>query len=161
MRSLLVATIAGTAIIALATPSYAVPPAQPNGTVPSANKQSQPKGSAAGAEGTAHLTVPLQAQNGSGETGTATLRQSGPNVVVTIALHGEDTAAQPAHIHDGTCAKLDPKPAYPLTPIANGSSQTTIKGVTIAKLTSEPYAINVHQSASQLKKYVACGDVKS
>jgi len=107
---------------------------------------------------TSTLKVALTQQNGSGETGTATLTQQGANVQVVIALKGAPATAQPAHIHDGTCAKLGGV-AYMLTSIVNGSSTTVVKGVTIDKLLGGSYAINVHESAANLGKYVACGNI--
>ena len=55
---------------------------------------------------TSTLKVTLDAQNGSGETGTATLTQVGSDVQVVIALKGAPTTAQPAHIHNGVCSDL-------------------------------------------------------
>ena len=107
---------------------------------------------------TSTLKVALTQQSGSGESGTATLTQQGTNVQVVIALKGAPATAQPAHIHDGTCAKLGGI-AYSLTSVVNGSSTTVVKGVTIDKLLGGTYAINVHESASNLGKYVACGNV--
>ncbi len=104
------------------------------------------------------VTVTLQAQNGSGENGTATLTQSGSDVDVVIALSGGPSSAQPAHIHTGTCSNLGGV-AYPLTSVTGGKSTTTVKGVTIAALLAKPAAINVHQSADDLQKYVACGNI--
>src|SRR5581483_9721736 len=52
------------------------------------------------------VSVTMKAQNNSGETGTATLTQQGANVVVNLAITGAPAAAQPAHIHMATCAKL-------------------------------------------------------
>lgn len=111
------------------------------------------------AAATSSLTVNLSEQNGSGESGTAVLTQMGSDVKVVIALKGAPaTTAQPAHIHDGTCADLKGV-AYPLSNIVNGASTTTVKGVTIDKLLGAPYAINVHESAANLAKYVACGGI--
>jgi Cu/Zn superoxide dismutase len=107
---------------------------------------------------TSTATVKLNAQNGSGENGTATLTQDGSDVKVVITLTGAPAAEQPAHIHDGTCADLKGV-AYPLTSLTNGSSTTVVKDVSIAKLTGGTYAINVHQSTSDLGKYVACGEI--
>jgi hypothetical protein len=33
---------------------------------------------------------------------------------VVLVIEGAPAEAQPAHIHDGTCASLDPKPRIPL-----------------------------------------------
>jgi hypothetical protein len=104
-------------------------------------------------------TFKLHAQNSSGESGTATLDQKGDSLTVKLSLTG-GSGEQPAHIHKGTCAKLDPKPAYPLTTVADGKSETTLTTVKLSTLTSGTYAINVHKSTTDLKDYVACGDLK-
>jgi len=111
------------------------------------------------AAATSTLTVAMSAQNGSGEVGTATLTQDGSDVKVVIALKGGPaTTPQPAHIHDGTCASLKGV-AYPLTNVVGGASTTVVKGVTIDKLLAGVFAINVHESADNLGKYVSCGNI--
>jgi hypothetical protein len=100
----------------------------------------------------------LAAQNNSGETGTATLFDGAKGLIVKLRTSGSDVD-QPAHIHKGTCDKLDPKPAYPLKPVHDGQSETTIEGVTIAQLQKSPYAINVHKSAKEASVYVSCGNL--
>ena len=101
----------------------------------------------------------LLAQNGSGETGTATLYDGAKGLIVKLRLSGGGEVDQPAHIHKGTCEKLDPKPTYPLKPVHDGQSETTIEGVTIAQLQKSPYAINVHKSAKEAAIYVSCGNL--
>jgi plastocyanin len=85
--------------------------------------------------------------------------------------------AHPAHVHAGTCAELDPSPAFPLadvSPVPEGTeasepagaesgipveqSLTTIE-VSLDELLADPYAINVHESADNLDSYLACGDI--
>jgi hypothetical protein len=106
------------------------------------------------------VTVVVKALNASGETGTATLTAldaKRTNVVVT--LKGESaTGDQPAHIHMGSCAKLNPAPKYLLKDIVGGKS-TTIVAAPLEKITAAGMAINVHESAANLTKYVACGDI--
>jgi hypothetical protein len=104
------------------------------------------------------LTVTLNAENNSGETGTATLTQVTGGVQVVLAIKGAPSTAQPAHIHTGTCADLKGV-VYPLTSVTNGSSTTVVKGITIDQLLKSPMAINVHKSASDLATYVACGNI--
>ena len=105
------------------------------------------------------LKVELTAQNGSGETGYAMLYPHGAKTKVIVHLKGTPKGvAQPDHIHKGTCANLDPKPAFVLKPVVDGKS-VTIVHATIADLLKEPMAFNVHESAKDLKKYVACGDI--
>lgn len=107
---------------------------------------------------TSTLTVTMQEQNGSGESGTATLTQVGGDVQVVIALKGAPATPQPAHIHTGTCSDLGGV-ANPLTNVGGGNSTTLVKGTTIDALLAKPMAINVHLSADNLGKYVACGNI--
>jgi hypothetical protein len=106
------------------------------------------------------INVPIHAQNKSGESGSAKLTPEGDKTKVEISLKGASKAgSQPAHIHDGPCAKLDPKPRYGLSNVENGKSTTEVP-VKIEELTGGNLAINVHKSAADLKTYVACGDIK-
>ncbi len=109
---------------------------------------------------TSTLTVTLQEQNGSGESGTATLTQVGGDVQVVIALKSAPATPQPAHIHSGVCSDLGGV-ANALTNIVGGKSTTLVKGTTIDQLLANPHAINVHESAANLGKYVACGDIST
>jgi hypothetical protein len=104
------------------------------------------------------LDVQLQEQSFSGEAGMATLTAQGDKTKVVIAMSSMAGNAQPAHIHSGTCAKLDPTPAYPLENIVDGQS-TTIVSASLADLKAKSYAINVHRSAKDLETYVACGQI--
>lgn len=106
------------------------------------------------------LTIPLSAQNGSGETGAATISDVDGGVTVVVSIKGAPSTAQPEHIHDGTCANLGGV-VYPLKDLVGGSSTTTVKGTSVAALLGKPYAINVHESASNLGRYVACGNIKA
>jgi hypothetical protein len=102
--------------------------------------------------------VDLKAQNNSNESGTATLTPSGNSTKVVLDVKGAE-GSQPTHIHKGSCDKLDPKPAFPLSPVVNGKSETTVKA-SMKELTSGQYAINGHKSAQDLKTYVFCGEIK-
>jgi opacity protein-like surface antigen len=104
-------------------------------------------------------TYKFTAQNASGETGTVTLKPAGDDsTTVTIALTGAPAEAQPAHIHPGSCAKLDPKPKFPLTNVVDGKSTTTVKEP-LSKLIAGGFAVNVHKSTNDLGTYVACADL--
>ncbi|MER3400179.1 MAG: hypothetical protein C4313_03440 [Thermoflexus sp.] len=105
------------------------------------------------------VTIPLKEQGGSGQSGTATLRAMGDQTEVTITITpGPAGVDQPAHIHEGTCANLNPKPAFPLTPVRDGRSTTTVN-VRLTDLLAKPFAINVHKSAQEIAVYVACGEI--
>ena len=112
--------------------------------------------------------------------------------VLTIGLAGsviaqdptatvEGVVTHPAHIHVGSCAALDPNPAYPLNdvgprlkddqlPLAEdmmGSlaaapveiSEKDGIEVTFDDLFTEAYAITIHESAQNIQNYIACGDI--
>lgn len=107
------------------------------------------------------FTIDLDEQNGSGITGTATLSPTLDGTVeVEVELDGSDGGPHPAHIHEGSCADLDPTPAFPLEDVVDGSSATTVD-VDISDITANEYAINVHESTENADVYVACGDVRN
>lgn len=105
-------------------------------------------------------TVKLDAQNGSEESGTATLQEVDGKVVVTLNLTGYSKGVtQPAHIHLGRC----PNPGaikYPLTSVVNGASVTTINTTLSGLMSLGDLAINVHKSVPQSNIYYSCGDLK-
>jgi hypothetical protein len=107
-------------------------------------------------------SVKLEPQNSSGESGTATLTKAGDNKTkVVLEVQGAPAGvSQPVHIHKGTCANLDPKPAYPLSPVVNGKSETTVNA-SLDSLEKGGYAINGHKSAQDVKTYVFCGPIAS
>jgi hypothetical protein len=106
------------------------------------------------------VQVQLQEENFSGEDGTVTLTPSadGKKTKVDIVMASYAANEQPAHIHKGTCQKLDATPAYPLHNVVVGKSLSVVP-VSLDHLLSGRYAINVHRSAKKLKIYVACGDI--
>ncbi len=116
-------------------------------------------GTSAWAQGSS-VTVTLGAQNGSGQNGTAVLQDMGDGTTkVTVNISGGSAVAQPAHIHDGTCAALNPKPKYPLTSLVNGTSETIVKQP-LSDLADGTYAINVHKSGTEASVYVSCGNIE-
>jgi hypothetical protein len=105
------------------------------------------------------LTLNLAAQNNSGIAGTATFTDlGGGKTRVAIQVNGAGPGPEPAHIHPGTCAQLDPTPAFTLTNVTNGTSTTDVDS-TLQQLTSQPYAIHMHKSLDELTVYVACADI--
>lgn len=107
-------------------------------------------------------TVKLSPQNNSGESGTATLTKAGDKQTkVVLEVQGAPSGTpQPVHIHKGTCDKLDPKPAYPLSPVVNGKSETTVNA-SLDSLEKGGYAINGHKSAQEVSTYVFCGEISA
>jgi hypothetical protein len=149
MRSLLTL---GT-LICLATPAFAAAPPQ---TTP------------------AQVTVTLAPVHGSNQRGTAVLTQRGNKLVVNVRMsmaHGSKmqesgspmimkTGPLGAHIHRGSCPNPQKQPLYPLNPVTNGTSTTTLTSTNLNNLTSGDYTISVHKSAHDTKNPIACGDIK-
>lgn len=112
-----------------------------------------------GASAADTITVQLSPQNNSGQSGTATLTDLGDGTTrVVLNLTDIGSASQPVHIHDGTCATLNPTPKYPLTNLVNGKSETVVK-VSLSQLVAQPFAINAHKSAQEVAVYTACGNI--
>ena len=106
------------------------------------------------------LTVKMVPQNGSGESGTATLTEVADGVRVAVKLDGAPKdVPQPTHIHVGNCGHINKAPEYPLANTVNGEGVATVKGVTLADLLKGTYAINVHKSGTEIATYVSCGNI--
>jgi hypothetical protein len=105
-------------------------------------------------------TITLTQENNSGQNGTAAFSDLGNSTTrVTIEISGGSEVPQPAHIHAGQCGPtLNPAPAYPLSNVTNGKSETVIN-VDLHDLTGGTFALNVHKSAAEASVYVACGNV--
>jgi Cu/Zn superoxide dismutase len=110
--------------------------------------------------GSKSTTASLSPQSNSGESGTATLTRQGDNQTkVVLSVNGAPAGvSQPVHVHKGTCAQLDPKPAYSLSPLVNGKSETVVNA-SLDELTKGGYAINGHKSAQEVPTYVFCGNL--
>ena len=110
------------------------------------------------------IEVPIVAQNGSAESGNATLTAVGDQtkVVLDIQSRSATPAAvrQPAHIHKGSCEKLDPTPAYGLNDVRAGTSTSTVD-VKLDDLIDDTVVINVHESAENVDRHVACGVISA
>lgn len=105
-------------------------------------------------------TIKLNAQNDSGQAGTAILTPlAGGKTEVTIKVaNSPNGVAQPAHIHEGTCENLNKAPRYGLTSVMNGTS-TTVVNADLDTMMKTPHAINVHKSGPEAAVYVACGNI--
>jgi hypothetical protein len=107
----------------------------------------------------ASITINLGPGRDGNQSGTATLTAKGDKTEVVLNIKpGPAGVAQPAHIHVGTC----PVPGavkFPLANVVDGKSTTTVE-IALKDLLEDTYAINVHLSAAEASKYVACGDLK-
>jgi uncharacterized protein (DUF305 family) len=123
--------------------------------------------------------VDLQAHNGSGTTGKATLsKRDGGGVKVVLEVSGLPRSEKTylAHIHPGTCEEeaaggdshehgASEEIEYPLTPVepdgqGNGSSTTVLTNVALEGLLSgDPKYINVHALGSGEPPPVTCANL--
>ena len=107
------------------------------------------------------ITLSLASQNNSGIGGTAIVTElPGGKLRVEIRASGSGPGPQPAHIHQGTCANLDPAPKFTLTSLTNGVSTTEVDG-SLPDLMVSPYAIHLHKAPDELPVYVACADLRA
>lgn len=105
------------------------------------------------------VTVTLEAQNASGQGGSATLTPQGDATRIVILLgNAPQGVAQPAHIHLGQCDRLDPAPKWKLEAVKDGQS-TTVVPVRLDRILQDKAAINVHKSAEEVQVYVSCGNI--
>ncbi len=106
------------------------------------------------------ITVKMQALNGSGEDGMATVTQASGGIFVTVALQNGSDVAQPTHIHIGTCGAINKAPEYALRDTVDGKGESSVAGVSLGDLLKGHYAINVHKSGTDLGTYVSCGNIR-
>jgi len=105
--------------------------------------------------------VTMNEQNGSGQNGVTSLVDNGDGTTtVTIEISNGTDTPQPAHIHEGTCANLNPKPTYPLNNVVNGKSVTVIE-TSADDVVDGVFAVNVHKSGAEASVYTSCGDITS
>lgn len=105
------------------------------------------------------ITIKLEAQNDSGQSGSATLFPEGEKTKVVIELLNAPAGiAQPAHIHLGRCDNLDKTPRWPLEAVKNGRSVTLVPA-SIDAILKDKTAINIHKSAAEVQVYVSCGNI--
>lgn len=115
-----------------------------------------------------HWMGAIKGMDGAATTGTA-MMMAGKAVnttEVSIDIKGETAGVtRPWHVHTGSCAKgggvFGGGRAY--TPISiddkgNGSATATLA---VALPDTGSYYVNLHESAANMGKSVACGDLKS
>ena len=105
------------------------------------------------------IIVSIDALNGSGQAGKATLSDMGEKTKVVVEISsGVANVPQPSHIHMGT--SLTPGAiVYPLSAVINGKAET-ILDVSLETLgTKLPLVIMVHKSKDEAKIFVSGGNI--
>jgi hypothetical protein len=110
------------------------------------------------------IVVPIEEENGSGESGTATLTAVGDQTRIVLEVQSKSATPvarrQPTYVHKGSCAELDPTPAYALNDVKGGKSTSTVDAK-LSDLWNGAFVINVHESADNIERYVACGVISA
>jgi Cu/Zn superoxide dismutase len=106
------------------------------------------------------ISVNLSPVGDASQFGTATLTPEGDQTRVVVDVDSPVSNSQPAHIHEGTCADLNPEPAFGLPNVVDGRSESTVD-VSLDDLTGADYAINLHMSDDDLTTYTSCGDIEA
>jgi len=121
------------------------------------------------AETVESVEVSLKAENGSGQSGTATLTPSGETFEVVLDVDG-GVDGQHAHIHNVTCEKYAKIKGFDaqlatvadeLEDLRGGKSTTSVavlEGGGLTARTTGEYSINVHKPNHPYPA-VACGDI--
>ena len=91
------------------------------------------------------------------QNGRVRLTPAGTSLMVEIYLAAAGTS-EPADLRRGSCSKIG-RVAHPLNAVVGGKSTTTVAGLTLATVRGGTYAVLVHASAHDLRRYVSCGDV--
>ena len=123
------------------------------------------------------VTVVMNAQNNSGQSGTATLTELGSGTrVVVVIRKSEFGEKQPSHLHSGRCGEIGPRQdsysrglgsiekaepstmkGVPPTDGGFGASSSEVD-LTLRELTNGDWVINVHD-AQDFSLYVSCGNI--
>jgi hypothetical protein len=104
------------------------------------------------------LSLELVEQNGSGQSGTATLtpaREGSTRIVVELA--NPPAAPQPAHVHDGTCEDIGDVVA-PLESLSEGESESEVM-MSLEELGAGNLIVHAHKSEAEFDVSVACAEI--
>ncbi len=105
---------------------------------------------------------------GGSQTGTATLTASGNQTEVVVNILAGDAAdePQPIHIHQGTCDDLPDSLGGIQHDLTDGGTTGVVGGsltatvdATLDSLQTGDFAINIHNSGTELGVYVSCGNI--
>ena len=105
------------------------------------------------------MTLDLNEENASGQSGTATLTVQGDDTQVVLDISAGTLQSELVHIHVGPCDALGGV-VYPLTSFVGGSgtSTTVLTGVGLAGLLKGNLAINSHEAGNP-GNYTTCGNI--
>lgn len=110
------------------------------------------------------VRVVMNAENNSGQSGSALVTDRGAKTRIEVVIgKSDDPRGQPGHVHEGRCgeigtakAALSPASATSADP-AHFRSDTEVD-LSLEALLRGPYALNFHD-VRDFSLYVSCGDI--
>ena len=104
------------------------------------------------------LRLEVTEQNGSGQSGTATLTAAGDEQTkIVMELSNPPAEPQPAHVHPGPCDDLG-DPVAGLAALVDGRSETTVP-LSFAELRRGDLVVHAHKSEREYSISVACAPI--
>jgi hypothetical protein len=104
------------------------------------------------------LSLELTEQNGSGQSGTATLTPvADERTKIVMELSNPPAVPQPAHVHPGPCDDLG-DPVAALANVVRGRSETTVP-LSFSELRRGDLVVHAHKSESEYSISVACAPI--
>jgi hypothetical protein len=110
------------------------------------------------AAGESQLTLTLAAQDGSGQSGTATLTADGDERSrIVVELSNPPGPPQPSHVHSGTCDDIGAVVA-PLESVEDGRAESAVP-MSLSELRRGGLLVHAHKSEAESKVSVACAEI--
>ena len=104
------------------------------------------------------ITVELAEEDGSGQSGTATLTSAGDGRSrVAVTLSNPPDVPQPSHVHSGRCGDMG-DPVAGLESLEGGEAETVIE-LSLAELQTGNLVVQAHRSDDEYDVSVACGEI--
>ena len=105
------------------------------------------------------VTIALNAQSDSGQSGWATLTSRGEQTEVVLSLGAGDLQTEAVHIHEGSCGDSLGSVAHPLSSFVGGfGGSVSMVDATLASLRTGGFAVNSHK-AGEPAVYTSCGNI--
>jgi hypothetical protein len=106
----------------------------------------------------ASLELQLREQNGSAQSGTATLASvDGDRTRIAVELSNPPQSPQPSHVHPGSCDDLGP-PVAALSDVVGGEAETVVE-LSLDELRTGEFVVHAHKSAKEYDTSVACARI--
>jgi hypothetical protein len=100
----------------------------------------------------------LREQNGSAQSGTATLTAvDDDRTRISVEVSNPPQAPQPSHVHPGSCDDLGP-PVAPLSNVVAGRAETVVD-LSLEELRTGELVVHAHKSAQEYDTSVACARI--